>query len=489
MIQKTSEKCQLCDVVGHTAKTCFKAKSANEPKICQFCDKRGHLATGCFKLHPELANQMPKCTYCNNFGHTEERCRNKQRDQPRETEPTLPVVELFSEDNYNPVYTIPSTLNKSPSIRINLPTPAFLLIDTGAHPSLVKQKVLSRNHKIDKRVTLTLSGITSQTVQTLGKITIEIFETPCEFHVVSDDFPIEFDGILGTSFLQKRKSTIDYNNKCIFINNHKIPFANTVAKTCKIPARTRQMISVKIVNGIKTGLVPLTKILPGVFYGNSVVENKNGIAYLLVINTTEKEVEIDAQSVELEEIDILEAASETEQISAIASTDERFDKILQLINLDHLSDPIERYEIIELIKSTSDVFHLPSEPLSATHLVTHKIPTTDSEPVHVKQYRYPFAMKSEIEKQIKKLHEDGIIEESNSPFCSPLWCVPKRPSADGTKQFRVVFSSIECQIGPRCIPNDEYIRYFRPARRRSVFHSSGFSQRVSSDPSRSSRQA
>lgn len=411
VVQNMTEICQLCNTVGHIAKTCYKVKNLKEPKVCQYCDKPGHSALECFALHPDRANQFPKCKICNKIGHVEDKCRNKPKEQFQEKEQTLPVVELFSEERHQPVYVILKIMNKSPFIQVNLPTPAFMLFDSGGCPSLVKRSVLDKNHLINKNITLTLSGITSQTVETLGKVTIEIFKIPCEFHVVSNDFPIEFDGILGTSFLQKSKSTIDYSNKCILINNHKIPFANSIIRKHKIPARMRQMIEVKVINDIKTGLVSLTKVLPGVFYGNAVVENKNGIAYLFVINPTDQEVEIEPQTVELEEISLISQNSETQPIFTISTTnDERCNKVLELIDLDHLTDPFERHEIIELIKTTSDIFHLPSEPLTATHMVTHKIPTTDDEPVHVKQYRYPFAMKSEIESQIKKMHEDGLLK-------------------------------------------------------------------------------
>jgi hypothetical protein len=45
---------------------------------------------------------------------------------------------------------------------------------------------------------------------------------------------------------------------------------------------------------------------------------------------------------------------------------------------------------------------------------------------------------AEIEKQVDKLLEEGIIEESNSPWNSPPLVVPKKTDASGEKNWRIV---------------------------------------------------
>jgi hypothetical protein len=59
-------------------------------------------------------------------------------------------------------------------------------------------------------------------------------------------------------------------------------------------------------------------------------------------------------------------------------------------------------------------------------------------PINTKPYRLPETQKAEIEKQVDKLLDEGIIQESNSPWNSPLLVVPKKTDASGEKKWRIV---------------------------------------------------
>lgn len=59
-------------------------------------------------------------------------------------------------------------------------------------------------------------------------------------------------------------------------------------------------------------------------------------------------------------------------------------------------------------------------------------------PINTKPYRLPEAHKAEIETQIDKLVKQGVVEESNSPYNSPLLVVPKKNDASGEKKWRLV---------------------------------------------------
>jgi hypothetical protein len=65
--------------------------------------------------------------------------------------------------------------------------------------------------------------------------------------------------------------------------------------------------------------------------------------------------------------------------------------------------------------------------------IFHNSGTRDS-PINTKPYRLPETQKAEIEKQVDKLLDKGIIEENNSPWNSPLLVVPKKTDASGEKK-------------------------------------------------------
>ncbi|KAL1138479.1 hypothetical protein AAG570_008542 [Ranatra chinensis] len=78
------------------------------------------------------------------------------------------------------------------------------------------------------------------------------------------------------------------------------------------------------------------------------------------------------------------------------------------------------------------VFHTEGEPLSATGRVRHKIVIPDDRVVYIKPRRYPQALMDVICQELKDLLDQGIIRKSISPYCSPLWVVPKPPDAQGS---------------------------------------------------------
>ena len=91
-----------------------------------------------------------------------------------------------------------------------------------------------------------------------------------------------------------------------------------------------------------------------------------------------------------------------------------------------------------LINERPHIFGLPGEGLKATHLVTHKIETTTNVPVRVKRHRHLPAIREEMQRQITKYLDEGIIRPSNSPYSSMMWVVPKKSGRNGEKRWRMV---------------------------------------------------
>jgi hypothetical protein len=65
------------------------------------------------------------------------------------------------------------------------------------------------------------------------------------------------------------------------------------------------------------------------------------------------------------------------------------------------------------------------------HLLTgkfsHSIPlVTGARPVQLRPYRFALALKNEIEQQITKMLQSGVIRPSSSNFASPLLMVKKK---------------------------------------------------------------
>ena len=92
----------------------------------------------------------------------------------------------------------------------------------------------------------------------------------------------------------------------------------------------------------------------------------------------------------------------------------------------------------KVVNGFKRVTYSEGEPLSATGQVEHTIELIGDRPVYVKPRRYPQAYENIMKEHIREMLDTGIIRPSTSPFCSPLWVVPKPPDAEGKPRYRVV---------------------------------------------------
>ena len=89
-------------------------------------------------------------------------------------------------------------------------------------------------------------------------------------------------------------------------------------------------------------------------------------------------------------------------------------------------------------KTTLDIFHLNGEKLTSTHLLQHRIPTTDDKVIARRQCRSPHEATQQIHTQIEKQYNSGIIGNSKSPYNLPLLIVPKKLDTSGERKWRIV---------------------------------------------------
>ncbi|EFN78096.1 hypothetical protein EAI_11212, partial [Harpegnathos saltator] len=84
------------------------------------------------------------------------------------------------------------------------------MLNTGLGSNLIKEARISGTPNLDPTHILKLNGINNSPVYTTEKITKIILGIPVDFHIISDDFPIQSCGILGNDFFQQTKDKIDY---------------------------------------------------------------------------------------------------------------------------------------------------------------------------------------------------------------------------------------------------------------------------------------
>jgi hypothetical protein len=177
-----------------------------------------------------------------------------------------------------------------------------MLYDSGATISLIKVKHLKGETEIynDK---ITLVGITGHKAKTIGKMyaNIELNDNKIKhaIYVVKDDFPMEYDGIIGLDFLQKQQVTCDYKRRELRIGNAVLklqPYNKIILKP-----RSETIIQATT-NRNEIGIVKAEETAPGIYIGRCLVEPKNFQCPVSVINTTDNAVEIRTPLVTVEDV-------------------------------------------------------------------------------------------------------------------------------------------------------------------------------------------
>lgn len=96
-------------------------------------------------------------------------------------------------------------------------------------------------------------------------------------------------------------------------------------------------------------------------------------------------------------------------------------------------------QITTLINKYKDIFQSPTT-LPPAREQDHKIELMpNTSPVSVRPYRYPYFQKTEIEKIVQELLDNGVIRPSVSPFSSPVLLVKKK---DGTWRMCIDYRAL-----------------------------------------------
>ncbi len=91
-----------------------------------------------------------------------------------------------------------------------------------------------------------------------------------------------------------------------------------------------------------------------------------------------------------------------------------------------LEYPATKPALLQLLAKHRQAIALPGEPLGVTTEITHHIALQPSaQPSYVLSYRLPHSQRQVVQQRVDKPLQ-GVIQESQSPWNSPLFLVPKK---------------------------------------------------------------
>ena len=112
----------------------------------------------------------------------------------------------------------------------------------------------------------------------------------------------------------------------------------------------------------------------------------------------------------------------------------------------------QRRQVIELLEEYQDIF---TERPGTTDLGEHQIELTTADLIRTKPYAMPYSKRKEVEEEVQKMLEMGVIEPSKSPYNSPIVIVEKK---DNTNRFCIDFRRINAatKFDSEPMANSEY---------------------------------
>ncbi len=83
--------------------------------------------------------------------------------------------------------------------------------------------------------------------------------------------------------------------------------------------------------------------------------------------------------------------------------------------------------LLQLLAQYRHAVALPGEPLGLINRVTHTTSLQpDAKPSYVPSYRLPHSQRFVVQEEVDKLLSAGVIQESHSPWNSPMFLVGKK---------------------------------------------------------------
>ena len=341
------------------------------------------------------------------------------------------------------------------------------MIDTGSTYTIIDVELYNDMSPLDKpkleQKNLILRSANGEKLIVHGESMMEItlgnrkFNTSVKVVTLSDR-----SAILGLDFMKNERCVIDVSEKSMKINSMKFKISLYQQMTSKcakvqlcesisIPPQREIILTGKIEKRHRNfdeavGLLEEPSYMQDskrLMIAKALVSNENNVVPVRVANFTDTPISLDKgytvaviHPVDPDSVVCLdeEDVGKGEEVLQVP------DHLLPLLsNIDENLSDSETNKVKELISKYSDCFMTPNGELGKTTLVQHHIDTGNAKPIRQRLRLPPVNIQKDVDKEVQKLLDQGIIEKSSSPWSSPLVAVPKK---DGSLRICVDFRKI-----------------------------------------------
>ncbi len=270
------------------------------------------------------------------------------------------------------------------------------------------------------------------------------------------------DNLLGLSYLRKVHAQIDFDKLQLMIGNDRIdcrtrenrplyarivvgsditvPGAHEIIVHCNLIGN-RKDFNLGILEPIDQGML----IESGILVARGLVDTKSITIPVKLMNVREEEKVIKSGTVLAKLFPVCESDVEFMNANKVSVQSEVRTSELP----EHLCDIMERCtegleddevnEVVKLLTEYGDVFSKGEFDIGRTNLIKHRIDTPGARPVRQPLRRSSPEQRAEVERQVKELQEQNLIQPSDSAWASPIVLVGKK---DGSKRLCVDYRKL-----------------------------------------------
>ena len=336
--------------------------------------------------------------------------------------------------------------------------PCRVTIDTGSSITIVNSNLLpSLNIPSEsvKPARNSIKTVTGEKVPLVGRGRMVITVGTRKF--IHDVWigDITDDVILGLDFLTLHHCQLDLEHSSICVDGEYVSvlcsgkrdaecYRVVVSNTVVIPPRTEVVVKGSIsgtrpVKGYCT-IEPCKNDVPGVLVGKVLASLDNRCIPVRVLNIADRERKIKrgtcvARCETVSGDDVFgDGTDEVLQMGGnklLFGEDDLPNHLLSLYDrsVRNLRNEEERKLLKNFLSENSDVFSKDATDIEQTNVVEHNIVTGDHPPIKQQARRMPKVKREEARRAVNDMLKGGIIEQSKSPWSSPIVLVRKKNGA------------------------------------------------------------
>ena len=338
-----------------------------------------------------------------------------------------------------------------------------MLLDTGSAVTLIHKRLLDRVDK-GKRMSEAKERVISangQPLEILGTCQVRIRLGGINtYHNVLVANDITQDCLIGVDFLAKNNCLIDFEAGLVKAGNRDVSMGCRreegvtcgkvrLVETVTVPGGHEMVMSANV-GAVSDEVTGIIEPCPGfvskhsILVARVVAKPKDNQVLVRLLNPSPEPIVLHRDTTlgtftQCEVERSLKPNTKVCQVTSAGGTHKSSNssktKLTRLFNWEgtDITGP-QKSRLNELLNEFEDVVSKGSADIGRTDRVRHRIPTGDASPVKQSPRRVPYHQKDEMDKNLKSMLDDGVVQPSSSPWASPVVLVKKK---DGSTRFCV----------------------------------------------------